>query len=80
MIWETGPKPDQLRHRISITEKKRRKFWVKKNWGEKIFGFKKNWSKEIFVQKIFWVKKCWVQKIFWGEIFLGLRNRPMTGV
>jgi hypothetical protein len=37
--------------------KKRRKFWVKKNWGEKIFGFKKNWSKEIFVQKIFWVKK-----------------------
>ena len=57
MIWETGPKPDQLRHRISITEKKRRKFWVKKNWGEKIFGFKKNWSKEIVVQKIFWVKK-----------------------
>ena len=57
MISETGPKPDQLRHRISITEKKRRKFWVKKNWGEKIFGLKKNWSKEIFVQKIFWVKK-----------------------
>ena len=57
MISETGQKPDQLRHRISIIDQNGRKFWVKKNWGEKIFGLKKNWSKEIFVQKIFWVKK-----------------------